>query len=455
MGVRTCRVVGRLLAFGLSVVVIGLCCQSTVMADVGLSLRVNLWETVPSDDPVYEDLSKLADLGIIRLPSRAQTSLLTRYDIADLIYRADRELRSRSEETELSFGDGSGREIVAGLREEYAAEIQWVSRNYTSMLGNNSDQITDKLSLSGIAGLSDREGVSSELPGYRGVPITVPELPPASAVESDPEADVSYSIDPLVMRISGLAVNVAGIITQFEDSEHGFRNISQYLLYPKSVRGLKYRIDAWAESSGFELHLSHEGMTSMPRQSVSVDASQSEASATYEISPSVRLVAGMVAKSDQEGFKSESGVGLTFQVVPRYLWANLGLNVSDSESYDMSGPDDWRRFRTEIGLSGQYPISSEAMVRAAYSYLRYSSASERSQTVLSTGVDYTPLPGTTVSAELEVKDDPEKGLSSVKGVGLGYEINPDTSVMLNLFQTEGTGGSGETWGAEFQWKFKF
>ena len=180
------------------------------MADVGLSLRVNLWETVPSDDPVYEDLSKLADLGIIRLPSRAQTSLLTRYDIADLIYRADRELRSRSEETELSFGDGSGREIVAGLREEYAAEIQWVSRNYTSMLGNNSDQITDKLSLSGIAGLSDREGVSSELPGYRGVPITVPELPPASAVESDPEADVSYSIDPLVMRISGLAVNVAG-----------------------------------------------------------------------------------------------------------------------------------------------------------------------------------------------------------------------------------------------------
>ena len=68
MGVRTCRVVGRLLAFGLSVVVIGLCCQSTVMADVGLSLRVNLWETVPSDDPVYEDLSKLADLGIIRLP---------------------------------------------------------------------------------------------------------------------------------------------------------------------------------------------------------------------------------------------------------------------------------------------------------------------------------------------------------------------------------------------------
>ena len=98
---------------------------------------------------------------------------------------------------------------MAGLREEYAAEIQWVSRNYTSMLGNNSDQITDKLSLSGIAGLSDREGVSSELPGYRGVPITVPELPPASAVESDPEADVSYSIDPLVMRISGLAVNVA------------------------------------------------------------------------------------------------------------------------------------------------------------------------------------------------------------------------------------------------------
>lgn len=458
---KMCGDVSRWCTLGLLLVgiiaVITLCCHGVVTASVGLSLRVNLWETVPSDDPVYEELSRLADLGIIRLPARAQTSLLTRYDIADLIYRADRELRSRSEVAELSFDNG-GREIIAGLREEYSAEIQWVSGNHPSGL-NGGEQITNRLGLSGASGLPDYERVSSGLGGHPGVSIAVPSLPPASAVEVGSEVS-SYSIDPLTMRISGLAVNLAGTLTQLEDGEHGFRNITPYYsLYPKSVRGLKYRIDAFAESPGFELRVSHEGTTPMPEQAESTDATQSEASATYEISPSVKLVAGMVTRSDHKGSESRSGVDLTFQVVPFYLWANLGLNVNDSGSPE-SELDDWRRFSTEIGLSGEYPISGETMLRAAYSHLRYANASDRSETVLSTGVDYTPLPGATVSAGVEVKDDPEKGLSSVKGVGLGYEINPDTSVMLSLFQTEGTvdsanPGEGAKWGAEFQWKFKF
>jgi len=428
-------------------------CSCVATAGVQLSLRSNLWEIVPRDDPVYDDLNTLADLGIIKLPERAYLNPLTRYDIADLIYRAGRELEEKYAGVDLPLDMRDGREIIAGLREEYADEIQWVDWAY-SKLNSGEDAIRGLSSLGVFAGL-DYGGVSS---GSVAAPL--PGSLSASAIAENSGRNVSFNIDPVNVNISDLAVNVAGSLVPYEEDDYGFRIITPYSLYPESMRGLKYRIDAYAESSGFQLRLSHSGTSSLPRDSLSVDTAQSEASAVYEIHPDVKLVAGMVVKSDQTGVRRESGVDLTFQVVPMYLSASLGLNISNSDTSDGTGIEDWRRYSTEVGLRGQYPISSEAIIRAAYSYLRYANSADRVGTILSTGVDYTPSPGTTVTAELEVKDDPESGISSVRGVGLGYQIDQDMSVMLNLFQEEeATHGanseSGTKWGAEFQWRFKF
>lgn len=437
-----------------AVVMVSLLFSTAARADVGLSLRANLWETVPKDDPVYEDLSKLADLGVIRIPDRVRSGALTRYDIADLIYRASRELEARHG-TELSLNGTDGQAIVAGLKEKYSDEIQWVRWSYSRVpLFDSGEPMVGS-----VSGISQRDGVSAVLDVSRErLTASLPSLPPASRIAADSE--LTYSTEPLVVRIpgsSGMTLNVAGTLAPLVDRDLRVGEISPYSIYPESVRGLKYRIDAEARSPGFEFHLSHEGTSLMPRHSISADSSQSEASAIYKINSGISLAAGMVVKSGSEGVKSASGIDLTFQVVPRYLSAILGLNVGDPES-DEFGADDWRRLSTEIGLSGQYPISSAAMLRGAYSYQMYASRADRPQTTLSTGVDYTPAPGTTVTAELEVVDDPEKGVSSEKGVGLAFQVDPNSTVQLNLFHSDGGGsssGSGAKWGAEFQWKFKF
>lgn len=432
-------------------------------ASVGLSLRVNLWEVVPLDDPVFDNLRKLADLGVISYPEGMRTDGLTRYDIADLIYRASRRLES-SQGSGLSLTDSDGQRILAGLRKEFEDEIKWVSWGYDSIRISDSEMILDPPVSRSALEATEREGISARLDEHRErIAASVPPLSPASRAAGDQGTEMTYAPDPLTLEIPGapgLTVNIAGMLASVEKQETRPGAVSPYSLYPESIRNLKYRIDAEAKSPGFELRFSHEGLSSMPRHSISADTSQSEASAVYEISPDVSLVAGMIVKSTEKGITSESGVDLTFQVVPTYLSASLGLNVVDPEAGEEGSGGDWRRTSTEIGLSGQYPLSEVVKISGTYLYQVYANTLGQSQTKLSTGVDYTPLPGAKVTAGVEVIDDPEKGLSSVKGVGLGYEIDPDTSVRLSVFHSENSQGSidsgvGAKWGAEFQWTFKF
>lgn len=321
------------------ILIVSLLFCTVATANVGLSLRTNLWETVPRDDPVYEDLNKLADLGVIRIPDRVRSGALTRYDIADLIYRASKELETRHG-SELSLNGTDGQAIVAGLREKSSEEIQWVRWGYSRMpLFDSGEPI-----VSVASGVSERDGLSAKLDEYgERVTASLPSLSPVSRFAGDSE--LSYGPEPLVVRIPGsswMTLNVAGTLAPLMDHDLRPGEVSPYSIYPESVRGLKYRIDAEARWPGFEFHLSHEGTSSMPRHSISADSSQSEASAVYEIKSGVSLVAGMVVKSGREGVRSASGVDLTFQVVPRYLSAILGLNVGDPES-DGSGADEWRR----------------------------------------------------------------------------------------------------------------
>lgn len=438
-------------------------CSGAAAANVGLSLRVNLWEVVPLDDPVFEDLRRLADLGVISYPEVIHEDRLTRYDVADLIYRASRNLESK-QGSGLSLNDSDGQKILAGLRKEYEDEIQWVSWGYDNLRISNSDIIPDPVVPRSTLEVTAREGISARLDEHRErIAASVPSLSPASTA-GDLSNEMLYAPDPLTLVIipgaPGLTLNIAGMLSSIEAQEPVPGVVSPYSLYPESIRNLKYRIDAEARSPGFQLRFSYEGLSSMPRHSISADSTQSEASAVYEISPDVRLIAGMVLKSTNKGITSESGVDLRFQVVPTYLSASLGLNVVDPEADQDGSTDEWRRLSTEIGLSGQYPLSEVVQIRGTYLYRVYADRLGQSQTTLSTGVDYTPLPGAKVTAGVEVIDDPEEGVSSVKGVGLGYEIGTDTSVKLSVFHSEGGQGSidpgvGSKWGAEFQWTFKF
>jgi len=445
------------------IVVSWILCSGAAVASVGLSLRVNLWEVVPLDDPVFEDLRRLADLGVISYPEQMREDRLTRYDVADLIYRASRNLESK-QGGGLSLNDSDGQKILAGLRKEYEDEIKWVSWGYDNIrvsdISMTSDPVVPRSSLE----VTERDGISARLDEHRErIAASVPSLSPASSAAGDLSTEIMYAPDPLTLVIPGapgLTLNIAGMLSSVEAQEPVPGAISLYSLYPESIRNLKYRIDAEATSPGFELRFSYEGLSSMPSHSISADSTQSEASAVYEISPDIRLIAGMIVKSSDEGISSESGVDLRFQVVPTYLSASLGLNVVGPETDQGGGTDGWRRLSTEIGLTGQYPLSEVIKIRGTYLYRVYANRLGKSQTTLSTGVDYTPLPGAKVTADVEVIDDPEKGLSSVKGVGLGYEIGADTSVKLSVFHSEGGQGSidpgvGSKWGAEFQWTFKF
>ena len=463
IGTRLYRRPAPVICIALIVVSWILCSGMPRPQSVGLSLRVNLWEVVPLDDPVFEDLRRLADLGVINYPDRMHEERLTRYDIADLIYRASRNLESK-QSSGLSLADSTGQQILAGLRKEYEDEIRWVSWGYDSLRLSDAEMILDLAVPRSTLEVTEREGISARLGELRErMAASVPPLSPASTAAGDLPTQVTYVPDPLTLEVPGapgLVLNVAGMLSSVEAQEPVPFAVSPYSLYPESIRNLKYRVDAEARSPGFELRLSHEGFSSMPRHSISADSSQSEASAVYEISPDVSLIAGMIVKSGEKGITSESGVDLRFQVVPTYLSASLGLNVVEPGAGDGQSADGWRRLSTQIGLSGQYPLSEVIKISGTYLYRVFASRLGQSQTTLSTGVDYTPLPGAKVTAGVEVIDDPEKGLSSVKGVGLGYEVGSDSSVKLSVFHSESGQGSidpgvGSKWGAEFQWTFKF
>ena len=269
---------------------------------------------------------------------------------------------------------------------------------------------------------------------------SVPPLSPASRAAGDHVTEMTYAPVPLTLEIPGapgLTVNIGGMLASVEKQETRPGAVSPYSLYPESIRNLKYRIDAEAKSPGFELRFSHEGLSSMPRHSISADTSQSEASAVYEISPDVSLVAGMIVKSTEKGITSESGVDLTFQVVPTYLSASLGLNVVDPEAGEEGSGGDWRRTSTEIGLSGQYPLSEVVKISGTYLYQVYANTLGQSQTKLSTGVDYTPLPAK-VTAGLG-HSDPEG--SPVSRGGIGIQIGPGYIGEIRRFRFGGSQGA--------------
>ena len=91
-------------------------------ASVGLSLRVNLWEVVPLDDPVFDNLRKRRS-GVISYPEDAHEGLPNMFS-SDLPGQQGGWSRVKGRAV-LTDSAGAG---LAGLRRN--CEIKWVSWGY-------------------------------------------------------------------------------------------------------------------------------------------------------------------------------------------------------------------------------------------------------------------------------------------------------------------------------------
>ena len=428
---------------------------SAAFERVGFIVSANPFDEVPVTHFAYEALAELAAADLVSIPPAIRTSTLTRFEIARAVFEASTTLEGLIDSMALGRADQERLgAIIATLKHEFANEFQWLLS--LPLLGNptiNSGRFDDGTLKRPqvVIGPSLREEEPAAMRR------SYSELFPVSPVQSGPGSveaasfqdgegtPDTFETDPFAIDIPGVrdfSFDVAGSLRALRSDGERHAQPLWSGPHPDYINGLYYKVQATARSVDLELNLAYSGTYNVPSDSLRAVRTHSEARAIYLINQGLRLAAGVEVHHDDTGADSQSGLDLSFDVLPRYLWGSLGLLLSSSDEYDSGISDTVRReMRTQIGIEGRLPLSDVATLKGTYLYEAYSDllagSSGGSQQRFATGVEYSLGPRASLTADLELIDDSASGLSSTKGLGIGYEMDDDSSLRLQFTQIDG------------------